>query len=145
MKTLTIIETGRPPATIEGDWPDYPEMFEDLIGPFLPDWSFASVALSSGAPLPDPSQLDAILITGSPAGVYDEEPWMAPLMEFIARPPRPRSRKLGSVSGITPSPMLWARTWQSPTKGGPLGATPMKWSHRKAGWANRRRPCSVSG
>ncbi len=83
MKTLTIIETGRPPEAIEGDWPDYPAMFEDLLSPFLPDWSYDAVALPDGQPLPDPSTLDAILITGSPAGVYDETPWMAPLMDFI--------------------------------------------------------------
>lgn len=83
MKTLTIIETGRPPATIKGDWPNYPEMFEDLIGPTLPGWNYESVALSSGEYLPDPTDLDAILITGSPAGVYDDEPWMTPLMDFI--------------------------------------------------------------
>ena len=83
MPELTIIETGRPPATIEGDWPLYPAMFETLLGSHLPGWTYDSVALSSGAPLPNPAGLDAILVTGSPAGVYDDEPWMAPLMDFI--------------------------------------------------------------
>ncbi len=83
MKTVTIIETGRPPATIKGDWPLYPEMFESLLSPNLPDWTFKAVALSEGEALPDPSSLDAILITGSAAGVYDDMPWMAPLMDFI--------------------------------------------------------------
>ena len=83
MPTLTIIETGQPPEMIAGDWPGYPEMFQDLLDGHLADWTFESVALSSGAALPDPKQLDAILITGSAAGVYDDLPWMAPLMDFI--------------------------------------------------------------
>lgn len=83
MKTLTIIETGRPPATIEGDWPLYPAMFETLMAPHLEDWQYQSVELSEGSALPDPAGLDAVLITGSPAGVYDDTPWMAPLMDFI--------------------------------------------------------------
>lgn len=83
MKTLTIIETGRPPATIEGDWPLYPAMFESLMAPYLSGWQYEAVALSEGEPLPDPAGLDAILHTGSPAGVYDDLPWMTPLMDFI--------------------------------------------------------------
>ena len=33
--------------------------------------------------LPDPGNHDAVLITGSPAGVYDDFPWIEPLMDFI--------------------------------------------------------------
>jgi GMP synthase-like glutamine amidotransferase len=84
MKTLTIIETGQAPEAIRADWPDYPAMFESLIAPHLSGWTYASVHLSQGEQLPDPATLDAILITGSPAGVYDAHlPWMAPLMDFI--------------------------------------------------------------
>ena len=32
---------------------------------------------------PDDGARDAVLITGSPAGVYDDFPWIAPLMDFI--------------------------------------------------------------
>lgn len=83
MPVLTIIETGRPPEGILRDWPLYPTMFETLLALHLPDWTYESVALSSGAALPDPAELDAVLVTGSPAGVYDDTPWMAPLMDFI--------------------------------------------------------------
>ena len=33
--------------------------------------------------LPDPASLDAILLTGSPAGVYDDLDWIAPLERFV--------------------------------------------------------------
>ncbi|MEO1015979.1 MAG: glutamine amidotransferase [Pseudomonadota bacterium] len=80
---LTIVETGLPPAPIRADWPRYPEMFARLLSAADGDLSFESVALSTGAALPDPAGLDAVLITGSPSGVYDAEPWMGPLMDFI--------------------------------------------------------------
>lgn len=83
MSTLTIIETGRAPTQIRADWPSYPIMFKRLLAPHLPGWSFEAVALSEGKALPDPAGLDAILTTGSPAGIYDETPWMTPLIDFI--------------------------------------------------------------
>ncbi|MEM1390905.1 MAG: type 1 glutamine amidotransferase [Pseudomonadota bacterium] len=83
MPTLTIVETGQAPESIRSDWPDYPIMFQTLLEPHLDGWDYSSVRLSQGEALPDPASLDAILITGSPAGVYDDEAWMAPLMDFI--------------------------------------------------------------
>ncbi len=95
MKTLTIIETGRPPATIEGDWPHYPAMFETLMAPVLPGWAYEAIALSAGETLPDPVHLDAILHTGSPAGVYDDTPWMDPLIDFIRRAAQANTPQIG--------------------------------------------------
>ncbi|MEM1035696.1 MAG: type 1 glutamine amidotransferase [Pseudomonadota bacterium] len=83
MPTLTIIETGQAPETIRDDWPDYPTMFCELLEPHLEGWNYVSLRLSQGEALPDPADLDAILITGSPAGVYDDTGWMSPLMDFI--------------------------------------------------------------
>ena len=99
MTTLTIIETGRPPNQMFGEWPDYPEMFERLLAPKLPNWSYDSVALMDGERLPDPARLDAILITGSPAGVYDETPWMSPLMDFIRWAADARTPQIGICFG----------------------------------------------
>lgn len=80
---LTIIETGLAPEGIRENWPDYPSMFEALLSPHLPGWEYDTVALSQGEVLPDPTALEAILVTGSAAGVYDDMPWMTPLMDFI--------------------------------------------------------------
>ena len=96
---LTIIETGQAPEAIRADWPDYPAMFEALLAPYLPGWSYEAIALSQGEPLPDPSVLNAILITGSPAGVYDDVPWMAPLMDFIRGAGAERIPQIGICFG----------------------------------------------
>lgn len=80
---ITIIETGRAPPAIRADWPGYPAMFERLIARADDGFTYETVALVDGAALPDPAGLEGVLITGSPAGVYDPEPWMPQLMDFI--------------------------------------------------------------
>ncbi|HEX6741305.1 MAG TPA: type 1 glutamine amidotransferase [Sphingomicrobium sp.] len=76
---LAILETGRPPGDLAQRFGDYPAMFERLLGP---DFEVESFDVQAGQ-YPEPGAHDAILITGSPAGVYDDLPWIEPLMEFI--------------------------------------------------------------
>lgn len=80
---ITIIETGEVPERVEGDYGTYPEMFMNLLRAADPTLTFETIALVSGARLPDPNALEGVLITGSPAGVYDEDPWIGPLLSFI--------------------------------------------------------------
>ncbi|MAN45234.1 MAG: type 1 glutamine amidotransferase [Alphaproteobacteria bacterium] len=80
---LTIIETGLVPEMIRQDFEDYPAMFRRLIGAADPDLQYETVSVITGEELPEVAGLDAVLITGSPAGVYDSDPWIAPLMQFI--------------------------------------------------------------
>jgi len=76
---LAILETGRPPGDLAERFGDYPTMFERLLGP---DFEVESFDVQSGE-LPHAGAHDAVLITGSPAGVYDDYPWIEPLMQFI--------------------------------------------------------------
>jgi GMP synthase-like glutamine amidotransferase len=76
---LAILETGRPPERLADQFGDYPAMFGSMLGP---DFQIESFDVQSGE-FPRPTSHDAILITGSPAGVYDPLPWIAPLLEFI--------------------------------------------------------------
>jgi GMP synthase-like glutamine amidotransferase len=76
---LAILETGRPPGNLSQEFGDYPQMFERLLGPGFDVESFDVV----GGNLPEPTRHHAYLITGSPAGVYDPLPWIAPLERFI--------------------------------------------------------------
>jgi len=75
---LAILETGRPPGDLAERFGDYPSMFERLLGPGFEVETFDVQA----GQFPDGSH-DAVLITGSPAGVYDPLPWIAPLQQFI--------------------------------------------------------------
>jgi GMP synthase-like glutamine amidotransferase len=80
---LTIIETGRPPEPIALDFPGYPFMVEALLRPHMPNLSCQVVPVIDGAALPSHEDVDAVLITGSPVGVYDPVPWIAPLKTWI--------------------------------------------------------------
>jgi GMP synthase-like glutamine amidotransferase len=80
---LTIIETGRPPEPIVRDFPGYPAMLNALLTPHIPDFSYEVVSVIDGAPLPSHANLEAVLITGSPMGVYDQVAWIEPLKAWI--------------------------------------------------------------
>ena len=76
---LAILETGRPPGDLAGQFGDYPAMFAELLGEGFEIDTFDVPA----GQFPDAVAHDAVLITGSPAGVYEPLPWIAPLSEFI--------------------------------------------------------------
>lgn len=76
---LGILETGYPPGNLAQEFGDYPAMFQRLLGD---GFEVQSYDVQKGE-LPDAGAHGAYLITGSPAGVYDPYPWIAPLMEFI--------------------------------------------------------------
>lgn len=80
---VTILETGRAPGRLSEDFPRYPDMFVSLLSKADKNLAFETVALVDGAPPPDPASCEAVVITGSPAGVYDLTPWMDPLRAFV--------------------------------------------------------------
>ncbi|MEQ8557995.1 MAG: glutamine amidotransferase [Henriciella sp.] len=96
---LTILETGLPPQAIRADWPRYPAMFEDLISPHMPDMTCESIAIVEGAPFPALENVEAVLVTGSAAGVYEDHEWMAPLFDFIRRAGDERIPQIGVCFG----------------------------------------------
>jgi len=83
MTRVTIIETGLIGAQNRARHGSFPEMFERLIGAEDESIAFDVVSIINGEPLPDPDTLQAILITGSSAGVYDGLDWIAPLEDFV--------------------------------------------------------------
>jgi GMP synthase-like glutamine amidotransferase len=77
---LAILETGVPPGDLKTSFGDYPAMFGRLLGD---GFEIATFDVEAGHFPEDPAAHHAYLITGSPAGVYDPLPWIAPLMDFI--------------------------------------------------------------
>ncbi len=96
---ISIVETGRPPEPLRQDWPDYPAMLETLIARADDGFSYQTVSIPAGDALPDPAGLDAVLITGSAAGVYDDEPWISPLFDFIRAAAAARTPQFGICFG----------------------------------------------
>ena len=77
---LAILETGVPPGDLSSSFGDYPAMFAQLLGG---GFEITSYDVQGGKLPSHANGHDAFLITGSPAGVYDPFPWIAPLMDFI--------------------------------------------------------------
>ena len=78
---LGILQTGAPPAGLDADFGSYPQMFRRLLGEQAYDYA---VYDATAGQLPRrPEDNGAYLITGSPAGVYDPLPWIAPLQQFL--------------------------------------------------------------
>src|SRR6185436_917838 len=71
----------------------YPAMFEALLG-----LDARSYDVAAGALPPDVGRHDSYLITGSPAGVYDDLPWIARLKTFL-RAAEGRARLVGICFG----------------------------------------------
>ena len=74
-----ILETGAPPGPLALRFGAYPAMMTAMLGPGFETASFDVAA----GPLPAPDSHPAWLITGSPAGVYEDHAWIAPLEAFL--------------------------------------------------------------
>lgn len=79
---LTLIQPTDVPEPLRPRFGTYAPMFHRMFAGH--GFEFESVRLGEGEPFPDPARLEAVLITGSSAGVYDNHlPWMEPLRAFI--------------------------------------------------------------
>lgn len=77
---LGILETGAPPEPLIGRFGRYPAMFGRLLGD---GFKLTSFAVTTGEFPAAAEDQDAYLITGSPAGVYEDHPWIPPLIGFL--------------------------------------------------------------
>lgn len=80
---LTIIQTGDVPIALRPQFGAYPPMFKRMFDEVGQDFAYETVPVYDGAGFPDPATTEAILITGSAAGVYDDYAWLDPLRAFI--------------------------------------------------------------
>lgn len=78
--TVAVLETGRPPETLEQRFGRYPAMFRRLLGEELVGRSFD---VTAGEYPGRPQDYAGYIVTGSPAGVYDDLPWIGPLKRFL--------------------------------------------------------------
>ena len=81
---IGILETGDPPGRLSDRYPSYGRMVADLVGP---GHAYTHYAVARGTLPAGPSEQDAYLITGSPAGVYEPLPWIAALIGFLRAVP----------------------------------------------------------
>jgi len=83
MVRITIIETGLVPPKLRERHGSFPDMFKRMARAENPTATVEIVSIPNGDALPDPRGLEAILITGAAAGVYDGLDWIARLEDFV--------------------------------------------------------------
>lgn len=77
---IAILEAGGPPRSLEPRFGRYPAMFAQLLGN---GFETVSYDVEHGELPTGPEDHAAYLVTGSPAGVYDGQPWIAALGDFL--------------------------------------------------------------
>jgi GMP synthase-like glutamine amidotransferase len=77
---LGVLQTGNPPPPLQERFGSYSAMVQDLLGPAH---EFVSFDVRRGELPASLAACDAYLITGSAAGVYDGDSWIAALKEFV--------------------------------------------------------------
>lgn len=78
-----IIETGLVAPPLDEDYPSYPSMFCLLLDEVDDTIHYETISVVQGDRLPNPNNFDGYIITGSKYGVYDNEPWIRNLKDFI--------------------------------------------------------------
>ena len=79
---IAILETGVPPAGLDETYGTYADMFAQLLE--REGRTFKTFKTLAGElPPRDDATLKGVVITGSPAGVYEGDPWIVALMDWL--------------------------------------------------------------
>jgi len=75
--------------TVRPEWVpefgEYPDMFVALLGAADPSMEFITYDVEGGQYPESIDEVDAYLITGSKSSVYDDKPWIPPLIQFVQK------------------------------------------------------------
>jgi len=82
---IGILEMGRSSAALTQSHGSYPELLSFLLLRQSKDFTFTTYPVLEGLLPADVAQHDGWLVTGSPHGVYDGLPWIAPAEEFLRK------------------------------------------------------------
>jgi GMP synthase-like glutamine amidotransferase len=78
---------------------EYPDMFAELLIGVDPDLEFVVYDVQQGEYPDDLDEVDAYLMTGSKSSVYDDEPWIHRLADFVRELHARRKKFLGICFG----------------------------------------------
>ncbi|MBW8880810.1 MAG: type 1 glutamine amidotransferase [Asticcacaulis sp.] len=78
---IAILETGVPPAGLDQTYGSYADMFASLLAG--EGRTFRTFKTLQGELPETDDALKGVVITGSPAGVYENDPWIAALIDWL--------------------------------------------------------------
>ncbi|MCB1855097.1 MAG: GMP synthase [Halieaceae bacterium] len=96
---LGILKTDQVRPEWVPDFGEYPDMFIALLARVDPTLEFRVYDVEQGEYPADIDEVDAYLITGSKSSVYDDQPWIASLMDFVRELDRRRKKLVGICFG----------------------------------------------
>lgn len=96
---LGILKTDQVRPEWVPDYGEYPDMFMKLLGQVDPSLEFRVYDVEQGEYPAVIDEVDAYLITGSKSSVYDDKPWIGPLMDFVRELDRRRKKLVGICFG----------------------------------------------
>lgn len=92
---IAILETGYPPTHLVAEHGTYPDMLRRFLGD---GFDYQTFDVQEAPPPADPEAFQAAVVLGSPSGVYDGDPWIARLLDWL-RDARGRTRLVGVCFG----------------------------------------------
>ena len=96
---IGILESGLVNERLVDAHGTYPAMSRRWLAPHLPEAEFATFSVVQGEWPDSPTACDAWLHTGSRFGVYDDEPWIGPLKDFVRDAAQAGAPQLGICFG----------------------------------------------
>jgi GMP synthase-like glutamine amidotransferase len=96
---IGVLKTDDVREQLVGEFGEYPQMFAQLLRSQEPDLEFVTFEVQRGQYPRDIDEVDAYLITGSKAGVYEDKEWIPPLMDFVRQLHHAKKPTLGICFG----------------------------------------------
>lgn len=96
---LGILKTDTVRPEWVAEFGEYPDMFIALLRQADAELDYVVYDVQQGEYPADIDEVDAYLITGSKAGVYEDKPWIATLMAFVRELHRRRKKLVGICFG----------------------------------------------
>ena len=96
---LGILRTDAVRPELKLEYGEYPDMFIALLRHSDPNLEYAVYDVELGQYPADIDEVDAYLITGSKSSVYEDNPWIVELMEFVRELNRRHKKLLGFCFG----------------------------------------------
>ena len=139
---IGILQCGDPPAELQQTFGPYGAMVTRMLGT-APDFASAVRIMDvTRGELPlDPDAFEAFVLTGSPAGVYEDHPWIPPLLDFL-RSVKGRTKLVGICFGHQAMAQAFGGRVQKSEKGWGIGIQRYNVLRRTA-WMDSLDPVAV--
>ncbi len=96
---IAILLTDVDDSDFTRSFPDDAEKFRRLLQPLRQDWDFVTYPVKDGIFPADITVYDGAVITGSPASVHDDRPWIGQLFTMIRQAHEARVPMFGACFG----------------------------------------------